>query len=116
VQNALRHVLEPILERRHVEDMQDANSAEHSFGFRPNRGYKDALRRVDGLLRRGFKYTVDVALKSYFDTILRDRLVAELRKHVADNSVIELVEKFLQAASDQDENRPRERGGLRIHS
>ena len=88
MQNALRHVLEPILERQF---------AEHSYGFRPNRGCKDALRRVDGLLRRGFKYTVDVDLKSYFDTIPHDRLVAELRKHVADNSVIELVKKFLQA-------------------
>ena len=41
VQNALRHVLEPILERQF---------AEHSYGFRPNRGCKDALRRVDGLV------------------------------------------------------------------
>lgn len=88
VQNALRHVLEPILERQF---------ADHSYGFRPNRGCKDALRRVDGLLKTGFKYTVDVDLKSYFDTIPHDRLLQELRKHVADNSVIGLVEKFLQA-------------------
>ena len=88
VQNALRHVLEPILERQF---------AEHSYGFRPGRGCKDALRRVDGLLKSGFKYTVDVDLKSYFDTIPHDRLVKELRKFVADNSVIGLVEKFLQA-------------------
>lgn len=88
VQNALRHVLEPILERQF---------AEHSYGFRPNRGCKDALRRVDRLVKIGFKYTVDVDLKSYFDTIPHDRLVTELRKHVADSSVIGLVEKFLQA-------------------
>lgn len=88
VQNALRHVLEPILERQF---------AEHSYGFRPNRGCKDALRRVDRLLKGGYKYTVDVDLKSYFDTIPHDRLVIELRKYVADNSVIGLVEKFLQA-------------------
>jgi RNA-directed DNA polymerase len=88
VQNALRHVLEPILERQF---------AEHSYGFRPNRGCKDALRRVDRLVKAGHKYTVDVDLKSYFDTIPHDRLVKELRKHVADNSVIELVEKFLRA-------------------
>lgn len=88
VQNALRHVLEPILERQF---------AEHSYGFRPNRGCKDALRRVDRLLKAGYKYTVDVDLKSYFDTIPHDRLVQELRKYVADNSVIALVEKFLQA-------------------
>lgn len=88
VQNALRHVLEPILERQF---------ATHSYGFRPNRGCRDALRRVDRLLKEGYKYTVDVDLKSYFDTIPHDRLVTELRKHVADNSIIALVEKFLQA-------------------
>lgn len=88
VQNALRHVLEPILERQF---------AEHSYGFRPKRGCKDALRRVDRLVKQGYKYTVDVDLKSYFDTIPHDRLVEELRKYVADNTVIGLVEKFLQA-------------------
>lgn len=88
VQGALRHVLEPILERQF---------AEHSYGFRPNRGCKDALRRVDRLVKSGYKHTLDVDLKSYFDTIPHDRLLLELRKHVADNSVIGLVEKFLQA-------------------
>lgn len=87
-QNALRHVLEPILERQF---------AEHSYGFRPNRGCKDALRRVDRLVKAGYKYTLDVDLKSYFDTIPHDRLLRELRKYVADNSVIGLVEKYLQA-------------------
>lgn len=88
VQAALRHVLEPILERQF---------AEHSYGFRPDRGCKDALRRVDRLVKSGFKYTVDVDLKSYFDTIAHDRLLGELRKYIADNTVIGLVEKFLQA-------------------
>lgn len=88
VQAALRHVLEPILERQF---------AEHSYGFRPHRGCKDALRRVDKLIKSGLKYTVDVDLKSYFDTIPHDRLLAELRRYVADNSVLRLVEKFLQA-------------------
>lgn len=88
VQAALRHVLEPILERQF---------AQHSYGFRPCRGCKDALRRVDKLVKSGLKYTVDVDLKSYFDTIPHDRLIGELRKYVADNTVIGLVEKFLQA-------------------
>lgn len=88
VQAALRHVVEPILERQF---------AEHSYGFRPDRGCKDALRRVDGLLKSGYKYVVDVDLKSYFDTIPHDRLIRELRKYVADNRVIGLVEQFLQA-------------------
>ena len=88
VQAALRHVLEPILEKQF---------AEHSYGFRPDRGCKDALRRVDKLVKSGLKYTVDVDLKSYFDTIPHAGLVRELRKYVADNQVITLVEKFLHA-------------------
>ena len=93
---ALRHVLEPILERQF---------AAHSYGFRPNRGCKDALRRVDGLVKAGYKYTVDVDLKSYFDTIPHDLLIKELRKYVADNQVIGLVEKFLQAEIVDEKDR-----------
>lgn len=88
VQAALRNVLEPILERQF---------APHSYGFRPDRGCKDALRRVAAKIQQGFKYTVDVDLKSYFDTIPHDRLMAELRKYIADNSVLGLVEMFLKA-------------------
>jgi len=58
VQTALRMVIEPIFE---------LEFAEHSYGFRPKRGCKDALRRVDELLKSGFTYIVDVDLKSYFD-------------------------------------------------
>jgi RNA-directed DNA polymerase len=88
VQGALRHVLEPIFERQF---------AEHSYGFRPGRGCKDALRRVDKLLKRGRRYVVDVDLKSYFDTIPHDRLLDEVHKYVADSRVISLIEKFLKA-------------------
>lgn len=88
VQGAVRQVLEPILERVF---------AEHSYGFRPGRGCKDALRRVDRLLSEGFQWVVDVDLKSYFDSIPHDKLMAELRKQVADRRVLALVEAFLKA-------------------
>jgi RNA-directed DNA polymerase len=89
VQGALRQVLEPIFEQEF---------AEHSYGFRPGRGCKDALRRVDDLIRRGYRYTVDLDLKAYFDTIPHDRLMDEVRKHVADGRVLELVEAYLKTS------------------
>ncbi len=58
VQSALRLVLEPIFENEF---------AEHSYGFRPGRGCKDALRRVNELIKAGYRYVVDADLKSYFD-------------------------------------------------
>lgn len=87
VQAALRNVLEPIYEK---------DFATHSYGFRPGRGCKDALRRVDALLRQGYVYVVDADLKSYFDTIPHDCLMARLREKIADNPVLALVESFLR--------------------
>ena len=88
VQAALRHVLEPIFE---------TEFAEQSYGFRPGRGAKDALRRVAGLLKAGHDWVVDADLKSYFDTIPHDRLLALVKARVADGPVLALVESFLRA-------------------
>ena len=87
VQTALRMVLEPIFEREF---------AEHSYGFRPGRGCKDALRRVDELLKAGSTVIVDADLKGYFDTIPHDRLLALIRRGVSDGRVLSLIEAFLK--------------------
>jgi RNA-directed DNA polymerase len=86
VQTALRMVLEPIFER---------DFAIHSYGFRPGRGCKDALRRVDELLKDGAVFVVDADLKSYFDTIPHDRLLALIGRKVSDGKIMELLERFL---------------------
>ena len=88
VQGALRHVLEPIFE---------TDFAAQSYGFRPGRGAKDALRRVDTLLKAGHAWVVDADLKSYFDTIPHERLLALVKARVADGRVLALVESFLRA-------------------
>lgn len=86
VQTALRNVLEPIFERRF---------AEHSYGFRPGRGTKDALRRVNHLLEAGYCHVVDADIKGYFDSIPKDALLARVREEVADGRVLELVSQYL---------------------
>ena len=86
VQAALRHVLEPIFER---------NFAEHSYGFRPKRGAKDALRRVVALLKAGYNWVVDADLKSYFDTIPHGPLLERVGAKVSDGKVLDLVGAFL---------------------
>ena len=87
VQAALRAVLEPIFER---------DFAAQSYGFRPNRGCKDALRRVDGLLKEGHTYVVDADLKSYFDTIPHEPLLERVKAKVADGRILSLLEAFLK--------------------
>jgi RNA-directed DNA polymerase len=83
----LRLVLEPIFEQ---------DFATHSYGFRPGRGCKDALRRVDELLKDGAVFVVDADLKSYFDTIPHDRLLAEVGRKVSDGRIMKLLGQFLR--------------------
>ena len=87
VQTALKFVLEPIFEREFLE---------MSYGFRPGRGCKDALREVEGWLKEGYTFVVDADLRSYFDTIPHARLMERVKEHVSDGRVIELIEAFLQ--------------------
>lgn len=88
VQAAIVNVIEPIFER---------DFAEHSYGFRPGRGCKDALRRVTELLKNGHVYIVDADLKSYFDTIPHDGLMSRLEEKIADGSLLKLIRSFLEA-------------------
>ena len=86
-QTATRLVLEPIFER---------DFAEHSYGFRPGRGCKDALRRVNELLKAGYHHVVDADLKSYFDTIPHDRLLELVSRKVSDGRVLTLLASYLK--------------------
>ena len=95
VQTALRKVLEPIPSLR-SRTCFEVEFCEHSYGFRPGRGAKDALRRVDGLLKGGHRLVVDADLQSYFDTIPHDRLMALLERRVADGRILGLVQAFLK--------------------
>jgi RNA-directed DNA polymerase len=79
-----------------LEPIFEHEFAEHSYGFRPGRGCKDALRRVDQLLKEGYTYIVDADLKSYFDTIPHDRLLSLVGQKVSDGRVLSLIESFLK--------------------
>lgn len=87
VQTALRHVVEPIFER---------DFAEHSYGFRPRRSAKDALRRVDALLKAGHHWVVDADLKSYYDTIPHPPMLNRVGEKVSDGRVMDLLEAMLK--------------------
>ena len=87
VQTALRMVIEPIYE---------VSFAEHSYGFRPGRGCRDALRRVQHLLDEGGTWIVDADLKSYFDTIPHERLMARVEERIADGRVLALIRSYLK--------------------
>ncbi len=86
-ETALRNVMEPIFER---------DFAEQSYGFRPQRGTKQALRRVDVLLKAGYTWVVDADLKSYFDSIPHEPLLVWVEEKVSDGRLIKLLQAYLE--------------------
>ncbi len=99
VQTALKMVIEPIFE---------VQFRPGSYGFRPGRSCKDALREVDprnarpggrlsgDQLKEGFTWVVDADLKGYFDSIPHDRLMALVDNSISDGRVLALIDGFLR--------------------
>lgn len=95
-QAAVKRVIEPIFEHMF---------APTSFGFRPGRSCKDALRVVDGLLKAGYTHVVDADLKGYFDSIPHDRLKQRLAAHISDSRLLALLDGWIEQDVVQELNR-----------
>jgi RNA-directed DNA polymerase len=87
VQTSIGNAIEPIFERKF---------AECSYGFRPGRGCKDALREVARGLKQGRTWVVDVDIEQYFDSIEHERLMDEVAKEIADGTLLKLIRQFLE--------------------
>jgi RNA-directed DNA polymerase len=87
VQTAIKLVIEPIFERMFLAS---------SYGFRPGRGGKDALREVDRLLGEGCAFVVDADLQSYFDSIPHGRLMDRVEADISDGRLLALLRSFLE--------------------
>ena len=88
VEAALKQVLEPIFEREF---------AEHSYGFRPGRGCREAVKRVEELLSQGYEWCVELDYQGYFDSIPHVPLLGLIKQRVVDGSVLALLEQCLKA-------------------
>lgn len=96
VQQAVRLVLEPIFENGFCDS---------SFGFRPERGCRDALREIDRLLKEGYTHVVDADLRACFDTIPHERLMMRVEERISDGRVLDLIRGWLKADILRDLNR-----------
>ena len=87
VQTAVKRVIEPIFEKQFLP---------MSYGFRPGRGCKDALREVQEHLRQGYTYVVDADLKGYFDNIAHERLESRIEEHISDGRLLRLLAGWIR--------------------
>jgi RNA-directed DNA polymerase len=86
VQTAVKFVLEPIFE---------ATFRPTSYGFRPGRGCRDALREVAQLIEAGNTFVVDADIESYFDTIPHEQLMQQVEGRISDGRILTLLRSWL---------------------
>ena len=88
VQGALKLILEPIFEA----DFQPG-----SFGYRPKRTAHEAVDRVAKAIVQHKTRVIDIDLRSYFDNVRHDRLLAKVARRVDDADVMHLLKVMLKA-------------------
>lgn len=88
IQQAIAQALTPIYEREF---------SEFSYGFRPNRSAHQAVGKCKEYIDTGYKWTVDIDLAKYFDTVNHDKLMRILSRKIKDGRVLSLIRKYLQS-------------------
>lgn len=92
-----------------IEPIFEADFEGCSFGFRPGRNAHQALDQVQAALKAGRAEVYDADLASYFDTIDHARLLQQLERRLADQSVLRLLRLWLRCpvVEEDDQGRPR---------
>ena len=89
VQQAVHQVLSPHFEPTFHDS---------SHGFRPGRSCHTAITEAKQYLEEGCEWVVDLDLKTFFDRVHHERLLARLEhKGVKDHRVLQLIRRMLKA-------------------
>jgi group II intron reverse transcriptase/maturase len=85
-----------------IEPIFEADFENSSYGFRPERSSKDAMKAIKEHLQDGKTEVLDADLSSYFDTIPHDKLIIVLKQRITDPRLLELIEKWLKSPIYED--------------
>lgn len=87
-----------------IEPIFEADFEETSYGFRPNKSGKDAMKEIKKNLANGLTEVYDADLSSYFDTIPHNKLYIALKKRISDPRLMKLIDKWLKAPINENGN------------
>jgi group II intron reverse transcriptase/maturase len=88
VQKAAVEILNAIYE----QDFLDC-----SYGFRPGRSPHQALDELRAdICTRPTEWILEIDIKAYFDSIVREQLMEMVGKRISDGSVLRLIRKWIQ--------------------
>jgi group II intron reverse transcriptase/maturase len=85
-----------------IEPVYEADFEDSSYGFRPERSAKDAMKTIKEHLQEEKTEVFDADLSSYFDTIPHDKLKKVLEQRIADKRIIYLINKWLKSPVYED--------------
>ncbi|MCD6577689.1 MAG: group II intron reverse transcriptase/maturase [Anaerolineaceae bacterium] len=80
-----------------IEPLWEADFIDTSYGFRPKRGAKDAVKQIKKNLYDGHQFIYDADLSKYFDTIPHNKLFVMLKERIADKSILDIIGQWLTA-------------------
>ena len=103
LQRAVLQVLYPVLDPRFLDC---------SFGYRPGRGLRDAVRRINALRREGYGFVVDADIDDFFNRVDQALLRRYLAEELPDGSLWPLFDGWLAAGR----TRPDEARGIPMGS
>jgi RNA-directed DNA polymerase len=93
-QMATKLVIEPIFE---------TDFKEFSYGFRPKRDAKGAIRHIRRAVRKGIYWVVDIDIAGYFDNISHEKLMKLVEQRISDRRILKLIRKWLKAGFVKDD-------------
>ena len=89
VQQALLDILTPIF---------DPDFHPSSYGYRPGKSSHQAIEKASMFMRKyELEWVVDMDLSKCFDTLNHDFLLTQIRRKVADGSILNLIQLFLES-------------------
>jgi RNA-directed DNA polymerase len=89
----------------------DDTFSESSFGFRPKRSAHQAVLQAQQYVRDGYRWTVDMDLEKFFDSVNHDILMQRIKRRIAERPVLILIYRILKAEVSINGNRQPNRAG-----
>ncbi len=86
IQQAINQCLTPKYEEQFSKD---------SYGFRPNKNARQAVRRAQEYVNEGKNWIVELDLEKFFDKVNHDRLMSVLSRTIKDKRLLKLIRSYL---------------------
>ncbi len=83
--------------RRLINSTFENRFHENSFGFRLGRSCHQAVEHVMHYAQQGYRYVIDIDIKSFFDNIPHNLIMESIAAKISDGNILDLIERFLNS-------------------